>query len=426
MNHQILRVKESLVCRYRVLGFLAGIILVFSTCKSPDSLFEEFIVPNGVYYPGIAVNPEAHAGDERIKIEWQNGADPKVVKARIFWNNDTVWVEAPINAGMNMVTKIIEPLEENDYSFKIRTYDSEGNVSIPVEVNGVVYGEIYKSNLINRSVKSAYYYELISTLQLVWNEASVTEAGLLLEYKDIEGISRTLEVDRSKTVTTIPNFKYGEPLFLSTMYKPATAFDVFFAPKVNVPYFVKEPEWVNITADAGLKNTQAAFARGALVAINRFYMATDWETNPAGRANGNVDGTSNGQRLTMWTYTGSAPVPSFENGKLYQTVELDAGSYRFEVMYWGIQPIDPVCQVYVAVALGNDLPNIEDIGPESFAVLLPNVKTPDKVDEPFTVDFNLTENSRVTMGFVGNISGNSQFYFSSVKLYGLYLGLIEE
>ena len=120
---------------------LSGIILVWVSCKRADSLYEEYLVPNGRSYPAKALNAEAYSGKERVVISWLNGTDPKIVKARISWNNYTAWEEIDITPSMNVIRKEINPLAENIYSFIIRTYDGEGNISVPVEVIGAVYGE---------------------------------------------------------------------------------------------------------------------------------------------------------------------------------------------------------------------------------------------------------------------------------------------
>ena len=423
--NQQLRVNVSRVSIHKSwILFITGIILVFSTCKDPEGLFEQYIVPNGRYYPGMAMNPVSYSGKNRIKIEWENGSDPKVTKARIFWNNYTDSIEVPVNAGMDVISKIIEPIEENDYTFMIRTYDDEGHVSVPVEVNGVVYGEIYESRLLNRTTKSAKYNELSGVLQVEWYDASLTEVGVQLEYTDIQNMSKTLQIDRMETLTNIPNFKNGEPLFVSTMHKPdSTVMDLLFAPRVNIPYTIRVPEWEDITSDAGLLNTQFPFTRGDMISGNRFYLASDWNTNPAAAANGNIDG-SNGDRLTLWTYTGVSPVPSIENAKLFQTVELEAGTYKFEVVNWVFTPYGENCMVYVAAAFGHDLPDVENVGQDgtSFAALVPTALPylPNRTDHLLSVEFVLTEKGFVTLGFVGHVSGNSQIFFNSIELYGLY------
>ena len=205
---------------------------VFTTCKNPESLYEEYIVPNGTYYPGKAMNAEAHSGNMRIEIAWQNGTDPKVTKARIFWNNYSDSVEVAVRAGDAIARKIIEQLNEDTYSFMIHTYDTDGNVSVPVEVMGTVYGEWYMSTLKNRLLKSAEYHSADESLKLVWDAVNdETEMVIELEYTDTHNAKQRMTVKSEETTVLLNKFKLSEPLVYKTRYKPtSTAIDWFYAP----------------------------------------------------------------------------------------------------------------------------------------------------------------------------------------------------
>ena len=218
---------------------LAGIILGFFSCKNQDSVYEEYIVPNGYYYPAKALDATAHPGRERIEISWKNGADPKVVKAGISWNNDTESVEVDVLSGADIISRMIDPIDENTYSFLIRTYDDKGNASVSVEVIGTVYGEEYERSLMNRSMKSAIC-DANGNLTIEWNAAADTEVGIALDYTDIDGNSKTWLVDDpTETITTISDFKAGEPLYCTTIYKPdSMAIDEFRAPTVTLQYSI--------------------------------------------------------------------------------------------------------------------------------------------------------------------------------------------
>jgi len=223
---------------------LIAIIIGFPSCQKQDSKYEKYLVPNGLSYPGKALNPEAFPGRDRIKISWQNSNDPKVVKARISWNNDTKWEELNVNPDMDIISMILDDkMDEGDYSFMIRTYDDKGNVSVPVEVFGAVYGEMYERSLVNRSVKSILYNHDEGSLIIEWYGAVTTEVGMELEYTDINGDIQILPVASTETVTTIPDLKVGEPIFCTTTFKPdAKAIDVFQAQKVQIPYKASAPD----------------------------------------------------------------------------------------------------------------------------------------------------------------------------------------
>ena len=385
---------------------LMGIVLGFPSCKNAESPYEEYVVLNGHSYPGKALNLAANPGRERIEIAWQNSADPKVVKARISWNNDSEWVEVDINKGADTIKRILDQMEENTYSFLVRTYDAVGNVSVPAEVIGNVYGELYERSLVNRSVKSVEYDELDKSLKLEWNGADATEIGLNLAYTDINDNSRTLLVEKIETATTIPDFKAGESVFCTTMYKPdSAAIDIFNSPPVRIQYYG------NITYL--LQNTEFPFTRGDLVHSNRYYEAPGWIVNPEAAVNGNVD-INRGNTLLMIAW-GGHPSLNVINGKLYQTVELEAGSYRFIASI--NESTNTITSVYTVVALGNDLPDVADLEAQALAIASVPAGIATGAVQILTLEFELSEKSFVSLGFVANLTADQQVHFRKVELW---------
>jgi len=388
---------------------LAGIILGFFSCKNQDSVYEEYIVPNGYYYPAKALEATAHPGRERIEISWKNGADPKVVKASISWNNDTESVEINVAPGADIISRMIEPIDENTYSFLIRTYDAKGNASVPVEVMGTVYGEDYERSLMNRSLKSAVYDEN-GILTISWNAAEDSETGIALEYTDINGNSKTwLVEDPTETITTISDFKAGTPLFCSTMHKPdSLAIDIFSSSRIRLPY---SADITNVV----LKDPRFPFAMGAHIMNDRWYLAANWIANAAAAANGNIDNHETlSARLTfIVAIAGQVPI---ENGKLYQTVELEAGTYRFDVWVYRSQLNQPV---YLVVASGDDLPDTNVVEQEALRyILLPNLAV--SADVLYSMEFVLPEKQTVSLGFLANGVATTQVIFSRVALSGQF------
>ena len=243
--------------------FLSCVILIFTGCKKQDSIYEDFLVPNGLSYPGKAVNAIAKPGNERIEIQWQRGYDPKVVMSRIYWNNYTDSTEILIPAGADTITKLIDPIAENTYSFMIKSFDAKGNISIPVEVIGTVYGELYQRTLVNRKLKSRVYDG--EDLTLEWVGADNSEQGLYLTYTDSnDGKEHTIFVDKEETVTIIPNFDANSPLLCQTLFKPdSMAIDNFQTQKVNIiidpVIFLAKNTWKEFTLPDDTPPINASF-----------------------------------------------------------------------------------------------------------------------------------------------------------------------
>ena len=209
-----------------------AVIVGFSSCDSQSDIYKDYVVPNGLIYPGPAQNPISYPGDNRIKIAWLRGTDPRVQTAKIFWNNYTDSVELSVASDTDTISYIIDPIAENTYSFMIRTYDNEGNRSIPIELAGTVYGDNYRNLLTNRLLKSTYYDG--ADLKLNWGTAESSEAGITVSWKDTNGDNQTMDVDPLETETVLPFFNIDMPLLYSTTYKPdSLAIDVFQATTIE-------------------------------------------------------------------------------------------------------------------------------------------------------------------------------------------------
>lgn len=383
---------------------MAGVIWGISSCKKPDSVYEEFLVPNGMTYPGKALNVKAYSGKGQVRISWQIG-DPNVEKTRIFWNNFTKSVEVASNSEMDIISHIIEPLDENTYSFSLRTYDADGNFSIPVEVIGTVYGDMYERSLVNRSIRNANYDEDEGLLIIEWIGSNIDEIGVNLTYTNIGGNQRELTVENSDEVTIISDLKAGEPVFYQSMFKPDPAsIDVFYAPQTKVPYFG------NIT-DQVLKNTKKPFNRGALV-HGDYYEILDWQVNPAGAANGNVRLSNGNATFSTWNGEGF-PASSIVNGKMFQTVVLEAGSYRLVAVHEGAHA--PVYgNMFLVAAKGSDLPNRNNLIAMALAF---DTFPPSATVFTRSIEFGINEEETVSLGFVASFSGNAMCWITKVELW---------
>ncbi len=388
-------------------GFLVWLLIPLlgggGACKSPDSLYEEHIVPNGTYYPAKAINAEAFTGKERIEIAWTNGADPKVVKARISWNNDSESVEVDVPAGAERISRIIE-LPENTYSFIIRTYDANGNTSVPVEVFGNVYGAKYERTLTNRSVKSAVFNKDDGSFLIRWAAADATETGINLTYTDTNDQSRTVRIDPSDTETIITGFKSGKPAYYATMHKPApTAIDDFNAASVKIPYSADLSHLLTYTV-----GEQANFR------TDRYHIL-GWTTNFQENAPLRLrPADGNWYFAIVGIETGHGPIWPLTNGKLYKSVELEAGTYRFSACsplynthYGGS------CELYIAAALGNGLPDTGNIGSALGSASIP--ETGAWVEQSYSFEFTLSAKSTVSLGFVANMR-QAEAYIRKVEL----------
>lgn len=215
----------------KIYYILLGLIFVLSyySCEKMDDIYKEHVVPNGIIYPGKVTSPLVSAGKGRVLISWLKGTDPKVVKAKIFWNNFTDSVEIKITQDVDTIHYLIEELEENTYTFIIKTYDAERNVSIPVELSGNSYGSVYQSKLSNRRISSESAKNNVWTIN--WDRGDEANGAVFSEiiFKNNENEVQTVIIPIDENTTVINDILPGSEYKYRTIYLPeVNAIDTFY------------------------------------------------------------------------------------------------------------------------------------------------------------------------------------------------------
>ena len=183
--------------------------------------------------------------------------------------------------------------------------------------------------------------------------------------------------------------------------------------------------WVNVTA-AFLTNFKMPFAHGATPLITQgdpgaercnYAVEGGWITNDVGSANGNVfdNGGVFNFDLTLQAWTDPAfPLGSFVNGKLYQKVDLKAGTYKFYAYflaaYTGVS-----YTVYMAAASGDGLPDTDAVGDALASLHIEGLSNAIDPPDDRSIEFTLSEDGAVSMGFVGDFD-NAEIHIGEVKL----------
>lgn len=209
--------------------YLLTIACMIAACKKMDDNYKDFLEPGGITYPGKALSPKVHPGNNRAKISWLRGPDPKVVKARIFWNNFSDSVELNIGPKEDTVSYTFTNLAENDYTFNIRTYDEKGHVSIPVEVSGSVFGTKYQARLLNRAI-NASTLEADGRMIIEWGAADTVSGAFATEvmYTNVNGNTITERYTATVTNSILPDYKSGTSYSFRTLFLPdSLAIDTF-------------------------------------------------------------------------------------------------------------------------------------------------------------------------------------------------------
>lgn len=248
------KIVQYIVAPALVIGIWAG-------CKKLDSTYKDFIVPGGLTYAGKVSKPAVYAGNHRIKISWLRGSDPNVVKARVFWNNGNDSVEVAIPPVGDVISVTLNNLEERTYSFVVKTYDSNGNSSIPVELFGGSYGEKFQAGIqsLNRPVRST---TLLGDGSFVidWGTANKSGGAYATEVKYTDKTDnkkiKQVPVDEEKSI--LNGIKPGTTFEYRTLYLPDTlSIDTFYTDIETIKQFLFDKVTWSVVSFSSQHNTAA-------------------------------------------------------------------------------------------------------------------------------------------------------------------------
>ncbi len=250
------------------INILIGTILLSPSCKKMDDTYKDFIVPSGKVYPAKAAHAKVYSGKNRVKVSWLASPDQTLEKARIFWNNFTDSIDITIPRDKDTINCLMSNLAENNYSFMIHTYDHEGNISVPVEVSGKSYGDLYQSSIYTRIIKSLTT-DVSGKVTIAWETADITNGAqdTKIWYTDLQGEEKTAIVASGQQEITIADYQFQTPFKYRTKYLPdSTCIDVFYSDFIeNEQYFTLEKKGWSIAAFSSQVNTTDANVVGNVI-----------------------------------------------------------------------------------------------------------------------------------------------------------------
>jgi hypothetical protein len=215
-----------------IVYFIAVILMAgcLANCNDMDSNYKDFLVPNGIIYPQRVENPTLLSGLYRVQIVWAKTKDPKVIRSRIYWNNYTDSLSIDNLVATNDTFRVnISPLTEGNYTFYIKNFDADGNVSIPTEVSGQVYGENYIVSLSTWPVT----YEIVEsnswTVKWGSNTAAINggATAIDMEYTIATG-TKTVRIPVTESKTVIRDAVPGGDYRYRTLYVIPKCIDTFY------------------------------------------------------------------------------------------------------------------------------------------------------------------------------------------------------
>jgi hypothetical protein len=291
-----------------VLLTLTGGLLASCEVGAPH---EEFMNLGEIIYVGKPEALEALPGENRNKLKWVLVSDPKIKKAKVFWNNpaspegqspvagqrnpgpDSMVVDI-VRTGENQpVELLIDRLQEGVYTFDVYTLDKDGNSSIKTEVIGEVYGQSYQGSIANRPLNSAVFNPATKEVTLNWFGVAQQAVVIEVAYTDEAGAEKVMAVTkvypdpRKPGVfldqTMLPAYKAGTAFKYRTGYLPvAAAIDTFYTGYTEVT-----DVYVNLALGKNVFKSSDGSSGRAPNAVDGDYI-TKWEPSSSDRSDKNT------------------------------------------------------------------------------------------------------------------------------------------
>lgn len=370
-------------------------MLLISACTKQND-YKKYLGNGEILYTGKADSLLVHAGRNRVQLSWLLISDPKISRAKIYWNNrkDSAQLDIKRTSGVDTIRYIISNLEERAYTFEVYNFDRDGNTSVRSEATGFVYGSFYEDALLTRAFSNAEMKN--GQAEISWANIDTTGGiiGMQLQYTSSDHVAHdtVIAAEPEAQVTVLPNYLSMSSFRYRTLYQPdKLAVDTFYTPFETKA--VKE----DIT-QTYIRNPGSPFELDNNKPFGgRFGQVKDWQYNAEAEKNGTYDNIGGTGRLTLWIWD-NGPIT---NGKIYQTFTLPAGEYRFEAEASNID--NTLENTWLLVAAGNTLPDVEQVN-----TALGSARFVNNNNKYASAAFTLTAQTTVTVGFTGTLSNPSQ------------------
>jgi hypothetical protein len=378
---------------------------VFAACKKMDD-YKKFAEGGEIPYPSTFDSLKVISGNKRVMLTGLLAGDPKVVKYRVFWNSGSDSLEATFkrSGGVDTFKQVVSNLPEGPMTFTIRTYDADGNKSIPMSITGTVYGQSFQSSVDQRGNRVILGTAFSSNGSAIINWANVDKyvgvLGMKISYVDGNNLNRdtVVPVQLVDQQTVIPNVGIKQLMQYNTLYLPDTVgIDTFTVAQKAIPAFTEVKLANNIKPIANSANDG-----------DRWANLLDWTTNSAAKNHNGYGGTDkSGSGIYFEAGWGGGPI---YNGKIHQVVTLPPGKYKYEgsVDWWynGSR-----CDVYLmAVAGTNGLPDVDNLGNSIGYKKLDN--------SGVQLNFELTQKTTLSLGCLLYMNDDGEaIRFNSLRLY---------
>lgn len=297
--------------------------LAAAACGDAYEAHEQYLKMGEKTYLGKVRDLEAQGGLKRAQLKWWLTADPRVSEVVITWEGADGEVVVPVPEGRNVadsMTHIID-LDEDRYTFTVKTRSAAGSESLVSTASCEVYGDSYTSALTPQTATASIDYR--GVISFVWAQIDGC-LGTTMRYETKDGERKTLEVSPGTTSTVFTDVEPGTPYTLQSVFSPGeNAFETVETAEVEMrfPAMPAFFEYVGSFFDSSVKNGLVENIDRSGWGIASFSTEEDQVAN-----NGRAQNLIDSQPATYWSSKTSDGGTGTPNPPLPHEIVIDMGS----------------------------------------------------------------------------------------------------
>lgn len=240
----------------RIMSLCLIAALVATACGDAYEAHEQYLNMGEKTYLGKVRDLEAYGGLKRAQLKWWLSADPRVSEVVITWEGGDGEVVVPVPEGRNVADSMthIIALDEDRYTFSVKTRSAAGSESLVSTASCEVYGDTYLASLTPQTATTAIDYR--GVIYFAWAQIDGC-LGTTMRYETTDGEQKTLQVEPGTTSTVFTDVEPGSPYTLRSVFSPGeNAFENVETDEVEMrfPSMPAFFEYVGSTFDSSIKS----------------------------------------------------------------------------------------------------------------------------------------------------------------------------
>ncbi len=201
-----------------IIYFFLLLFIVLASCEKFDEVHQEYIEGGEITYSIKPESIQVIAGLNRCVVTAQVAVTPNIDKFVVEWEDQKIETPLSSNVDTAEVEAEITNVKEGAVIFNVTTTGLQGNISVPSNAFGTVYGDKYQKNLLHRGIVEINGIEEGALVK--FSTSPENSVGVTLNYTDQDGILQTINVLPDDKEVILTNCEYGSVLEYLTYYLP--------------------------------------------------------------------------------------------------------------------------------------------------------------------------------------------------------------